>query len=458
MTREPDPAQTRPPRAKYTLLGIAVRATVALLYLVAAAMAVWFMVPLPGAPPGFRYRPRTRKLMVWHAQRGTSLELGVARMARRLERQHRDVQVTVVAVEPAAYPFKLRTAMAADALPDVFEAQGGTLLAARGHAGRLLDLTVELRHREWQRNFLGPSLALCEFKGTRYGVPIAVDGLFLWANAKLLAQHKLQPPRTITEMRDVSGRLAAAGITPVAMGNADRAAAGHWLACLSARLAGKDLFAGACERRAGYKFTDAAFVHAGHSLRQIAAGQCFSPGSEERTCWDAMADFCEERAAMILSRATPLARALRGRRDVAKHVQCLPFPRIEGGSGEATSVVARAEIVFAVSRNCGEAGYAFRLLRMLTSSDIGAALMQDGRLSAVSLPETASVDCLIMNQAAQVFAQATGVQTDYGDYLSPQMHQRHRDMAHRVMWGEVSPVEGAQQMEALASDIAKREP
>jgi len=120
--------------------------------------------------------------------------------------------------------------------------------------------------------------------------------------------------------------------------------------------------------------------------------------------------------------------------------------------------LARAEIVFAVSKNCAEERYAFRLLRMLTSSDIGAALMQDGRLSAVSLPETASGDCPIMNQAAQVFAQATGVQTDYGDYLSPQMHELHRRAAHRVMWGEISPVEGAQQMEALASHIAKRGP
>lgn len=458
MTREPDPAQTRPPRAKHTRLGIAVRATVALLYLVAAAMAVWLMVPLPGAPPGFLYRPRTRKLMVWHAQRRAPLEPWVARMARRLERQHRDVEVTVVAVEPAAYPFKLRTAMAADALPDVFEAQGGTLLAAQAHAGRLLDLTVELRHREWQRNFLGPSLDLCEVKGSRYGVPIAVDGLFLWANAELLARHKLQPPCTIAQMRLVADRLAAAGITPIAMGNADRAEGGHWLACLSARLAGADLFAGACERRAGCEFTDAAFVHAGHSLRQIAAGQCFSPRSEKRMFRDALADFCEERAAMILSRASPLAHALRGRRDVAKHVQCLPFPRLEGGTGEATSVVARAEIVFAVSRNCAEVGYASRLLRMLTSSDIGAALMQDGRLSAVSLPEAASGDCPVMDQAAQVFAQATGVQTDYGDYLSPQMHERHRDVAHRVMWGEISPVKGAQQMEALASKLAKPEP
>lgn len=396
----------------------------------------------------------THKLMLWHAERDTPLAYWIARAARRLERQHKDVRVMVVATDRAAFDMKLRTALCADSLPDVFQTRGGAVLASQVQARKLLDISRELTRGRWARGFRPAGLELCKVEGKCYAIPVAVDGLFLWCNRRMLSGLALTPPSTLAELRVVCQRLKAAGIVPVAMGNADRSGGSDWLACLTRRVAGTPLFVRAVAPAQGHVFAAPSFIRAGSLLSRCAAEGCFGPRFAGRSPAEAMADFCSERAAMILAGATPVAEALRAFPQLGEHVECLPFPAVEGGQGHPTAVIARVKVAFAVSKNCGEPYYALRLLRLLSSADLGVALMRAGVISGVSIPSVAAVDAPLMEQAAAVFSSAGDFQCHYSDCLSEQVHERHKRVAHRILTGQVSPAEAAEQMAGLARELA----
>jgi raffinose/stachyose/melibiose transport system substrate-binding protein len=65
----------------------------------------------------------------------------------------------------------------------------------------------------------------------------------LWYNKKLLADAGVQPPKTWEELLAACDALSAKGVIPIASGNKDLWAAGNWLAHLSSRVVGEDLYA-----------------------------------------------------------------------------------------------------------------------------------------------------------------------------------------------------------------------
>ena len=398
----------------------------------------------------------THKLMLWHAARDTPLAYWIDRAARRLERQHRNVRVTIVATDPTSYEMKLRTAFCADALPDIFQTRGAVALTSLVQAKKLLDLSHEFARRGWRRGFRPPGLALCKVDGRHYALPVAVDGLFLWCNNRILSSLGLPAPRTLAELDSACLRLKTAGLIPVALGNSNRVAGSEWLAYLAHRVGGTPLFTPSSAQAEGQEFAAHSFVRAGGLLHRRAAEGCFGPSFASRSRAEAMGDFCSEKAAFILAGATPVAEALRAFPQLAGHVECLPFPILDGDEAHSGAVIARVNAAFAVSKNCGEPYFAMRLLRLLSSSDLGAALMRAGVISATSLPDVASVDAPLMEQAAAVFSSAGGVQRHYADCLSEQVHERHKELAHRIMTGRTSPDAAGEEMATLVRELAKK--
>ena len=408
--------------------------------------------------PRVRWVKPTNKLMLWHANRDTPVEGWIARAARRLERLYPNVEVTIVSMARAAFLTKLRTAICADALPDIFQTRGGSLLAARADAQRLLDLTRQLHRRGWRKSFLPPALELCKVKGQYYAVPVTLDGLFLWCNTKTLSALRLTTPNTLAELRAACDGLRTAGLVPISFGNRDRSAGSELLAYWTHRLAGASVILDASGCCGACAFAHPPFVRACELLHECAAQGCFGQSFAGQTRAKALADFLAGNTGMAFANATAMARAARHAPELAEHVRCLPFPSVPGGEGEPTAVLAQLGAAFAISQNCTESYYALRFLRMLGSADMGADLMRAGSLSAVELPPALTTQSPLLEQAAAVLSTARGVQCHYEDYLSSQMHECHKEVAHRLLTGQTTPTAAANRLQALASRLGKAKP
>ena len=114
---------------------------------------------------------------------------------------------------------KTKVAMANNRdLPDIFQSWGGSVMGGYADAGRLLDMTKELK------DIPGSAAAqqAMTWKGKIYGVApfFAIAGVFV--NEDIFDRYNLKVPTTIEEMEEVAEALKAKGIQPFAVGARDK--------------------------------------------------------------------------------------------------------------------------------------------------------------------------------------------------------------------------------------------
>lgn len=128
-----------------------------------------------------------------------------------------------------AYGDKLKTSIATNDLPAIFQNYGGPEILQYVEAGLYYDLTEALNaDSEWQSNFLDfwANWQYESVSGT-YAVPYEFFGISFFYNADILEEVDASVPTTIAELEAVSEKLLAAGYIPIAMGEKDNFKGDH---------------------------------------------------------------------------------------------------------------------------------------------------------------------------------------------------------------------------------------
>ena len=138
----------------------------------------------------------------------------------------------------------LQNLLAGKNAPDVYFEWTGARLAQRNKDGFVADLTEAFKSGPLAGLFDEATLSQYTIDGKVSMVPYSADVTnVLWYNKKLLADAGVQPPKTWEELLAACDALSAKGVIPIASGNKDLWAAGNWLAHLSSRVVGEDLYA-----------------------------------------------------------------------------------------------------------------------------------------------------------------------------------------------------------------------
>ncbi len=150
---------------------------------------------------------------------------------------------------------------------------------------------------------------------------------------------------------------AAAGVTPIGLGNYDAWPGAFWYCYLASRLGGTALF----ERAAagdGADFAAAPFVRAGEMLRALVEGGAFSRDGAERKEDEARKLFVRGKSAMYLGGSWLVGQIVRDP-DAApflKGLTALPFPEVPGAAPDgAKTVLGGVNCGFSVASSSREA-------------------------------------------------------------------------------------------------------
>lgn len=122
---------------------------------------------------------------------------------------------------------KLRSEMATDSAPAIFDLFGGADTQLYASEGKLLDLTPIIKELGLQNKFI--SLGEFTVDGKVYGLPIGgfQEGYFY--NKQYFTQNKLQVPKTIDELEKLAETIKKKGKTPFA-----QASKQAWVALMTA--------------------------------------------------------------------------------------------------------------------------------------------------------------------------------------------------------------------------------
>lgn len=155
-----------------------------------------------------------------------------------------DVKVVIDtgAASGSDYTTAVRTALGTDNAPDVFMSWGAADIQQAVDSGAVLSLNDFIQEDPALKSSFLPSVFDEEtIDGESYGIPMrGVAPTFLFTNEKVLADNGLEAATTWDELLDQTKVLEEAGITPVALGGADKWPTQMWYQYAFARQIGND--------------------------------------------------------------------------------------------------------------------------------------------------------------------------------------------------------------------------
>jgi raffinose/stachyose/melibiose transport system substrate-binding protein len=126
---------------------------------------------------------------------------------------------------------------------------------------------------------------------------------------------------------------------------------------------------------------------------------------------------------------------------------CIPFPAVQGGKGDASTVVGGVNCGFAVSANCQHPDLAIDLLRYLTAPEVVSGWCEIGRIPALKTSDEQIAKLPKPTQAAHaLLVKAARLQPYYDQYLSPRLGEEHKKTTQGILTGTLSPEEAAARM------------
>lgn len=279
-------------------------------------------------------------------------------------------QVTNTPYENDAFKSALTTAVQGEDPPDLYQSWGGGVLREQVEAGQVRDLTDELA--DVIATISPGALQPYTIDGRVYGLPWNMGMVGFWYNTELFEEAGITaPPATWSEFLTVVQQLKDAGITPIALGEADRWPGHFWFAYLAMRTAGLPALQQAYDNNS---LDNPGFVQAGQLLEELVAMDPFqegwqSVGYEEGDGQSATMGNGD--AAMeLMGHWAPRAQVQwAGLQDesgepteegqaVLDARGFFPFPTVEGGAGAATEIFGGGD-GFAVGGNAPDSIFDF---------------------------------------------------------------------------------------------------
>lgn len=365
---------------------------------------------------------------------------------------HPNVTIEITMLENEAYKERLVTVMQAGDPPDLFQSWGGGVLWEFAEAGLVRDISAELEG-EWRDSFSAQAaLELYGQDGEYYGVPWTWGAVGMFYNKALFAQAGLDPenpPATWTEFLEAVQALKDAGITPIALGEADKWPGHFWWVYLAIRLGGEQAFLDAYNRDGA--FTDEPFVQAGEYLQQLIDLDPFPEGYLGLGFNDEAGLMGDAKAAMeLMGQWAPGAQrdnSESGGAAIEGDLGWFPFPMVEGGAGNPGDVLGGGD-GFAIGKNAEDETIEF--LRFLTSAENQAAGAKIWILPTVAEAESAIEDP-ILQTILQARNDAPYSQLYYDQFLPPAVGQAVNDSVQGLYEGSLSPEDVASAVEDEAS-------
>jgi len=186
---------------------------------------------------------------------------------------HPNVTINVVPIQNEQFTTKIPVALQSQSPPDVFQQWGGGQLADQVAAGKVMDITNDVK--PWISQ-IGTAAGNWQVNGKQYGIPYNLGVVGFWYNKDFFTKAGISsPPTTWDEFLADTGKLKAAGIAPIAIGGKDRWPDAFYWDYLAVRECSKSVLK---QVSVDYKLTDPCWVAAGNKIKQLLDASPFNNG------------------------------------------------------------------------------------------------------------------------------------------------------------------------------------
>ncbi len=375
----------------------------------------------------------------WHINSDQPAQLVFDEIARDFERQYPHAVVKVTMLENMEYKAKLELEFAAGDPPDIFHSWGGGGLAEQAEAGHLRDITEWVNSDRWKSRINPVALEIYSYKGRVYGFPQDLGAVGFWYNREMLEKVGYRSfPETYDELLRLCEKLKARGITPIALGIADRWPVMFYWSYLALRIGGPDIFNDILAKKRS--FSDPALIEAGRLMQQLyrrnyfpasAIGDDFNAQSRAVGDGDCAMQLMGQWALAVQAQVSEKKDSL------SPLMMFAPFPALEKGKGGIRDALGGGN-GFVIGKNAPDE--AIELLEFFTRAENLQRYFD-------VFPAVPTVDAVRIDNKGLSMVKTYLATMDnyclYPDQMFPQeMGTLLNSVSARVMLGELTPQQG----------------
>ncbi len=372
-------------------------------------------------------------------------------IAKDYETKHPDVDIQLQFLENEAFKAKLPTLLQSNDVPDFFYSWGGGVLEEQSKTGALKDLTeiFDADGGKIRNAYNAAAIDGLSFDGKVWAVPYRVSLVSFFYNKQLFSKAgvKAEDIKTWDDLGAAVKKIKDAGIVPIAGGGGEKWPIHFYWSYLVMRNGGQAVF-DAASKGEGEGFMDPAIIKAGEQFAEFGKLEPFQPGYLGATWPQALGVFGDGKAAMILgfdnTEANQRKNAGDGKGLSSDNLGRFAFPMVEGGAGKATDTLGGLN-GWAVTKNASKEAIDFATF--LTNADNEKKLAAAGMILPVAVGASEAVKDPLMADSAKQLAASTWHQNFFDQTLGAAVGRVVNDISVEIVSGQMTPEEGAQQIQ-----------
>lgn len=360
---------------------------------------------------------------------------------------HPDVEVVIDATENEAYKTKLKTAMAANEVPDVFFAWGGGFAKPFVEAGQVLALDDYLADGTKDR-LLGGALDNVTYGGKTYGLTFIQWVGTLYCNKEMFDANGVAIPTTNDELLAAVEAFKAKGIVPFTVGAKDGWPAMFYQNVYAVRTAGAQLSNEALSGAATFNAPE--FVASAKYLDELVKAGAFDPGALALTYDEAKIPFLSGQVPMIYQ-GSWFAGEIQdpSLSQVVDKVVAVNWPSVADGKGDPTQILGGAIDSLMVSNSAKDKDLAVEFVKYITENMSRESFKLGAGIATWKIDMTGIEVSPLVQNIIDFAAKSTGSVLAWDTFLSGEAAERHKSLVQEIFAGQLTPENFAAEMEKL---------
>ncbi|WID98829.1 extracellular solute-binding protein [Bosea vestrisii] len=364
-------------------------------------------------------------------------------VAREFEAKNPGVKIEMQYLENEAYKAKAPTLLQSKDRPHIIYSWAGGVLKSQVEAGVLEDITPAMQG--YRDNLSASAVDAFTVNGRIYGVPYGVSQVGFMANKDLLGKAGVDAGKITSydDFLDAVKKLKAAGITPLAVGGADKWPVHFYWTHLAVRLGGKAAMQAALKGQDG-GFEGETFQKSGELFKQLVDLQPYQNGFLGFKSQQAIGHFGDGKAAMLLAISsfyhTQKVFAVDKAGVPDDKLAWINFPTVAGGKGQPSDTLGGIN-GWLITKGAPKEAVAF--LKYFVNAEPQKRLAAGNFIVPVYKGAEAGLGSAFMRNIAQNIANSTYHQNFYDQDLGPSVGRVVNDATTEIAAGTMTPKQAA---------------
>lgn len=356
-----------------------------------------------------------------------------------------DVAIKHDGADPESYKTKIKTAVAANEIPDIFYAWGAGFAQPFVEAEKVLPIDSMMDSQGIHDRLVSGTEANFVYDGETYGLPFGMQVASLYVNRELFEKNGLEYPKTFDDLVEVSKSFRSKGITPIVVGEKDLWPGMFWYDVLALRTAGAELSTRALKGEVTFDRPE--FIEAAEKVAELMEVGAFDDSIFALSRDESEVAFLQGDAAMYFMGSWFSGSIYSDQSTVAGKVDAIPFPLVEDGKGNINEFFGGAGEGFMVNAETEDPDLAVEIMAFLAENMARESYILGSGLPTfkVEVPADVELNDLTL-QIADMTSSAEAMVIWWDVFLTGDAATTHKNLVAEVLAGVITPEEFAEEM------------